>query len=175
MDRHIKVIINEINLALSAVDEKLAENLTAEVLAAKSIYTFGWGRSGLIAKAFAMRLMHLGLLSHAVGEPTAPAIQNGDLLIVCSKSGKTETTCVIAEAAKKKLAKVWSISAVPNSKLSNISDLNLTLPINFESVQYGGSLFEQSLLIFFDSLTLRLQQKLKVRTEDMDQRHSNLQ
>ena len=40
-------------------------------------------------KMAAMRLMHLGLTVHVVGETTAPAIRSNDLLLAASGSGTT--------------------------------------------------------------------------------------
>jgi 6-phospho-3-hexuloisomerase len=44
----------------------------------------GQGRSGLVAQMVAMRLMHVGFDVHAVGEPTAPSIREGDGLVMIS-------------------------------------------------------------------------------------------
>ena len=65
-------------------------NLAAETLHdARRIFTLGAGRSGIALNMTAMRLMHLGLTVHVVGEATAPAIETGDVLLVASGSGST--------------------------------------------------------------------------------------
>ncbi|MEM2817946.1 MAG: SIS domain-containing protein, partial [Archaeoglobaceae archaeon] len=48
---------------------------------AERIFVVGIGRSGLVAKAFAMRLMHLGYKAFVIGETTTPRIEAGDLLV----------------------------------------------------------------------------------------------
>ena len=53
-------------------------------------FTIGRGRLRLVMDMFAIRLMHLGLNVHAIGEPTTPAMRSGDLLVIGSGSGKTE-------------------------------------------------------------------------------------
>ena len=57
-------------------------------------------------RGLAMRLMHMGYTSFVVGETITPAIQPGDLLVIASGSGSTETLTVIAEKCKK-LAHSW--------------------------------------------------------------------
>ena len=66
------------------------------VAAAPRVFVLGAGRSGLALRMTAMRLMHLGLDVHVVGEVTTPAIERGDLLVTASGSG---TTVLIALGA----------------------------------------------------------------------------
>ena len=57
----------------------------------KRIYIAALGRSFLVMKAFAMRLMQLDFEVYVVGEIITPAIKAGDLLIVGSGSGNTRS------------------------------------------------------------------------------------
>jgi D-arabinose 5-phosphate isomerase GutQ len=43
-----------------------------------------------MGRAFAMRLMHLGATSFVVGETITPSIQENDVFVAISGSGKTE-------------------------------------------------------------------------------------
>jgi len=45
------------------------------------------GRTGLMLRALVMRLFHLGLDAHMVGDMTAPPIGAGDLLLVNASTG----------------------------------------------------------------------------------------
>jgi len=71
------------------IDRESANQLLEEILNAKRIYLAGAGRSGLVARAFAQRLMHLGFESYAIGETITPAFRSGDVLIAVSGSGET--------------------------------------------------------------------------------------
>ena len=64
---------------------------------AKRIFIAGIGRSGLIGKTFAMRLVHMGFLVYIVGDATTPAIQANDLLVIVTGSGTTKTLQLYAE------------------------------------------------------------------------------
>ena len=72
-------ILEELKQVLDRVDPGAASGLADELLAAERIFLAGAGRSGMAARGFAMRLMHLGLTAYVCGETTAPAIRAKDL------------------------------------------------------------------------------------------------
>ena len=92
------------------------------LLKADRIYVIGAGRSGLMAKAFAMRLMHLGLSSFVVGETITPSFTPGDVMVVLSGSGRTKTVADIAETAKEIGGKLALITSNPDSRIGRIAE-----------------------------------------------------
>lgn len=72
----IENVIKEVNTVMAMV--KLEQIKQAEVLIKKDkrIFILGAGRSGLMAKGFAMRLMHIGYTVFVIGETITPAIQS---------------------------------------------------------------------------------------------------
>ncbi|MFB2898267.1 hypothetical protein ACE1CI_35570 [Aerosakkonemataceae cyanobacterium BLCC-F50] len=85
----INLVLAENQRVLETVECAAVANLTNAILQANRVFAAGEGRSGLTLQMAAMRLMHLGLEVHIVGEVSAPAIRSGDLLIACSGSGST--------------------------------------------------------------------------------------
>jgi 6-phospho-3-hexuloisomerase len=73
--------------AASMLDQNQMTAFFKEMLSAKRIYVAGAGRSGFIAKAFGLRLLHLGMDVYVVGETITPAFRLGDTLVVFSGSG----------------------------------------------------------------------------------------
>ena len=65
-------------MVINRIDEDQVNKMIEIILKSDSIFIVGSGRSELIGKAFAMRLMHLGFNVHVVGEVTAPAIKDTD-------------------------------------------------------------------------------------------------
>jgi 6-phospho-3-hexuloisomerase len=136
-----------------------------------------------MARAFAMRLMHLGLSSFAVGETTTPAIAGGDLLLACSASGETHVTIVVSRVAHEAGARVFAITASPDSPMAKLADETIVIPApskrsqrwSDRSAQYGGSLFEQALLILLDAVSAEIGRRLGRRPQDLDSRHANLE
>jgi 6-phospho-3-hexuloisomerase len=178
----LKTIHNEIGGVLSQISSSQADALLEAILEAKRIYITGEGRSGLVAKTFAMRLQHLGLVSYVVGETICPATEAGDLLIAVSGSGKSAGTLVVAEGAKKAGAKLAAISATAENPLTKISDLILIVPGatkheaagEAKSIQPLSSLFDQSQHIVQDALTVLLGKRLEKTKEEMKSKHSNV-
>lgn len=86
-----KTILHEIDTVLRQVREEQLQELAVKLQKAKRLFVVGEGRSGFMAKSFAMRLMHLGANTYVVGETITPAIAEGDLLVAVSGSGLTTT------------------------------------------------------------------------------------
>ena len=78
-------IMEELGYVLRQVDEEDVEKLTASILSSTEIFIAGMGRSGLMARPFAMRLMQMGFPVHLAGDATTPAIGYGDLLIAIGR------------------------------------------------------------------------------------------
>ncbi len=174
-------IVAEIGAAVARTDSTECVELLDAILAARRVFVCGAGRSGLMAQAFAMRLVHLGLAAHVVGEVTTPAIEAGDLLIAATGSGETRTTLAMVQAAKERGARTVTVTAHPDTSVGRASDLVVQLhgpvtgPRGPDSVQPAGSLFEQSLLVFFDACVLALMKRLGTTEQDMRARHTKLE
>ena len=117
-----KIIINEIDYVLDGIKEEEFKRFIVAINSSKNIFVTGQGRSGLVARTFAMRLTHIGFSCHVVGDTTTPNIDKGDMLIACSSSGTTSISCHIAGLAKRLNALVVVITAHPNSELSEYAD-----------------------------------------------------
>lgn len=119
----IKVIIDELSRTLSGIDRKQQEQMADEILKAKHIFVAGAGRSGMMARCFAMRLMHMGMKAYMVGEVVTPSMQEGDLLIITSGSGTTGSLVKMAEKAKVLNGRVGLITIYPESTIGKMADV----------------------------------------------------
>lgn len=181
--RNVDQIFHEVHRVLERIRSKDVDPMIGELLRAERIYVAGGGRSGLMARAFAMRLMQLGLAAYVVGETTTPAIGPKDVLLVCSGSGETQVTVLVSRVAKDVGAHVIAITANAQSPIARLADTTLVLEAphkekpqsGMPSIQYGGSLFEQSLLILTDAIGLEIARTLGRTQQDVDQRHANLE
>ncbi|MDZ5077695.1 6-phospho-3-hexuloisomerase [Nesterenkonia sp. HG001] len=158
------------------------EDLAAVVSGAGRVFVLGSGRSGLALKMTAMRLMHLGLTTHVVGEITAPAIRAGDVLLVASGSGTTTGILQAAEKARSVGATVAALTATPESPLAQLAEVTVEVPAAAKldrsgsiSAQYAGSLFEQGLVVLGDALFHALWQRSGLTGDDLWPRHANLE
>ena len=100
----LKKILEELTRNAEQIRQEELEGFADQIQKAKRVFVAGAGRSGFVARAFSNRLMHLGLTVYFVGEPTTPAIQEGDLLVIASGSGETGSLKVMAQKAKKQVS-----------------------------------------------------------------------
>ncbi len=196
--KNARHIIKRIGDNMRAMDKKHTEKFLKLIDGAGSIFIFGAGRSGLAGKAFAMRLVHLGKRVHFVGEVTTPAIAENDLLIAVSGSGSTPSVVSVAQAAKKKGAKIAAITNKSASPLGEVADLAAVIPerqrdpllgvkkngfggdylerqLSVVKIMPMGTLFELTVMIYFDSIIPILMERLHVSEEHMKNKHTNLE
>jgi len=175
--------VKELEKVVESVSSTEIDQLVSGILNTRRIFLFGLGRTLLMGRAFIMRLMHLGMDAFVVGDTTTPGITAEDLLIVCSGSGQTDSTFLIAEKGKKLAAVVALVTANPNSRIGGISDLVLKIPAQTKTGSDGAeksihpmaTVFEQSLLLVFALVVLELMAKMDKNAEDMLRRHANLE
>ncbi|RLF37682.1 MAG: 6-phospho-3-hexuloisomerase, partial [Thermoplasmata archaeon] len=91
---------------LGKVSEEDITKLCKLLLKAKRIFVYGAGRSGLVAKAFAIRLVHLGFQAYVIGETITPPVRVGDLVLIISGSGETMPSVMTADIARDMKVKV---------------------------------------------------------------------
>jgi len=172
------LILGELTGALSQVSEDEVEAFRRLVSEAGAVFVTGEGRSGLVGRCFAMRLLHLGLTAHVVGGTTTPALREGDVLVAVSGSGETSLTRAVARLAAEAGGGVAVVTSAPESALAAEADVTLSIGASSDSqpsVQYGRSLFEQSALIVLDAVALQLEREMGRSREQMDARHANLE
>jgi 6-phospho-3-hexuloisomerase len=184
LSRYTRQIIGELGRVLAEVSDEKADELTEMLLNAEQIFVAGAGRSGLAARAFAMRLMHLGLDSHVVGEATTPRITERDVLLIGSGSGATDCLVAMAGKARSAGARIALVTICEDSPIGRMADCVLAIPAptpkidggtDFQSVQPMGSLFEQSLLLTLDGLVLKIMERTGQDSAAMFHRHANLE
>ncbi len=144
-------ILEELDRTINAIDENEAEKFVDQIINANKVFVAGAGRSGLMGKSFAMRLMHMGIDAYVVGETVTPSLQEGDLLVCASGSGETKGLVSMAEKAKSLNGKVALVTISPESTLGKLSDLAVKIPAkpkeaadsDYKTIQPMGSLFSK--------------------------------
>ena len=144
------------------------------------IFVYGAGRSGLVAKAFAIRLVHLGFQTFVIGETITGPVQKDDLVIIVSGSGETIPAVMTAEIAHNLGAKVVSITGKKNSGIAKYADITLFISTtcnDSERKKYAplGTLFEASVWILLDGIIADLLECKSETEGNMRSRHATLQ
>jgi len=168
--------------ALAAANGDTLDDAAQLVRSADRVFLLGAGRSGIALQLTAMRLMHLGLAVHVVGEVTAPAIRAGDVLVVASGSGSTAGIVRAAQTASEVGASVVAITADAASDVSKLATVTIVVEAarkldrdSAVSQQYAGSLFEQTVVTVGDALFHALWKASGLSADDLWPRHSNLE
>lgn len=170
--------------------------LVSEVAAAAArggrVFTHGVGREGLMMRALCMRLAHLGLPAHCVGDVTAPPAGRGDLLVASAGPGAFSTVDAICGVARGAGARVLLLTARPEGDFPRRqADVVAHLPAQTmaddeEEPEAGraassraklpmGSLYEGAMFVLFEMVVLELANVLGQSPAQMRARHTNLE
>jgi 6-phospho-3-hexuloisomerase len=175
--------LGEIGAVLDHIPLTDIERLCGEIRAAGRIACYGVGREGLMIKALCMRLMHLGLDAHVVGDMTTPPLGRGDLLLVSAGPGWFSTVDALVGVAAEAGARTAVFTAQPGGRVPARADLVVHLPAQtMADDQRGetsllpmGSLYEAVQLVTYDLVSLILRDQLGQTPGDMRGRHTNLE
>ncbi|CAL5025917.1 unnamed protein product [Urochloa decumbens] len=170
--------------------------LVAELAAAAArggrVFVHGVGREGLMMRALCMRLAHLGLAAHCVGDVTAPPAGAGDLLVASAGPGAFSTVDAICGVARGAGARVLLLTARPDGEFPRRqADVVAHLPAQTmadeeEAAAEGeaasaraklpmGSLYEGAMFVLFEMVVLELARVLGQSPAQMRARHTNLE
>jgi 6-phospho-3-hexuloisomerase len=189
-------IVECIKSSIESLDMKQVEKLIGLMLDSKDrkIFTVGMGRSGFVARAFALRLMNLAFDVYFLGETITPAAEKGDLLIAISGTGSTKMVLTASVAAKEIGATVIAVTSFPQSPLGRMADLVVTIKGRTkagmpkeedylarqiigerEPLTPLGSIFENNSMVFLDSLIVELMHRMGRTEADLKRRHATIE
>ena len=185
-------ILNALNVLRRTQLEKFIELLVEAYRAGKKVLVMGAGRSGLVGRAFAMRLKHLGFDVYVLGDTIVSPVRQGDVVIAISGSGRTGLIVTAAEAAKSVGAKVVAITTFTDSPLAKIADIIVEVPGRtkisrvedyfagqilglHEPLAPLGTLFEDTTMVFLDAVVAELMHRLGKSEEDLRRGHANIE
>jgi 6-phospho-3-hexuloisomerase len=175
--------LSEIDRVFAGVAADTAGRMCDEILKARRITCYGVGREGLMMKALCMRLMHVGLDAHVVGDMTTPPVGKGDLLIASAGPGFFATVMALVGVAHEAGARTMVVTAQPGGPVPKSADTVIELPAQTMASDRGGpasllpmgSLYEAAQLVFFDLISILLREKTGQLPDQMRARHTNLE
>ena len=189
-------ILSGARKAMTELDLEKAEKFIQTILDSrnKKIFVVGQGRSGFVGRAFALRLMNMGLTVYFIGETVTPAAGKDDLIIAISGSGTTKITLTASSTAKEIGAQVVAVTSYAESPLGGLADL--VMPIGgrtklgwpkeedylvrqilgeSETLSPLGSIFENNCMVFLDSMVVELMHRLGKTEDEMMKLHATLE
>jgi 6-phospho-3-hexuloisomerase len=190
----MRLMATKIREIANTISDEDTEKFIRELLNAKRVYVIGAGRSGLVAKAFAMRLMHLGLQAYVVGETITPALNKGDTIVIFSGSGRTKTVADLAETARNIGGRICLITSNADSRIGKIADSIVIIEQhrdavadeaaefevrqmmgNHKSFAPLGTLFETASMVFADAVISRMMEITLTDESALKNRHTNIE
>jgi 6-phospho-3-hexuloisomerase len=136
------------------------------LLKAPATFVYGAGRSGIIGRAFAMRLVQVGLTAYVIGESVTPIVRRGDAVFILSGRGESYSSIQTANIVRREGAEL----------VAHTATLLMSLELPEEEAQRKfaplGTLFESASLQLTDALVAEL---MAVRGEtegSMRRRHA---
>jgi len=188
----IKGITTHILKSIDGADSDNINKFVKELTDAKRIFIYGAGRSGLAARAFAMRLMHLERHVFVIGETITPSMQPEDLFVCITGSGETSSVIDYMKSAKKRGSKIVCVTSHPKSTAAGMSELVVLIKgktkidvgddyhkrqVKGEHASFTpmGTLFEDTVTVFFDGIIAELMFKLNKNEEQMFKKHASVE
>lgn len=176
-------VIEECQEALGKIDPEDTEAFIEMVTKAEKVFFIGVGRVRLELEAMAKRFGHLGIDAHIVGDINEPAMTAKDVLVVGSGSGESLIPVAIAQKAKSLGGRIIHIGSNPRSSLAPITDLMVRIPVQtklyledeIKSSQPMSSLFEQTLLLWGDTVASMMVCQKNIDLKELWQYHANLE
>ena len=177
-------IHEEVTATLSRVDPEQMQSFLDLIQNARKISLYAGGREGLMMRALAMRLFHLGYDVSVVGDMTAPFLTNGDLLILSVGPGYISTVDALRSVAQRDGATVLCLTAQPDGKTAAAADKIVYLPAQTMADDTGaratstlpmGSLYELVLFVFSEIVVLELLKRTGKSFGQARDRHTNLE
>jgi 6-phospho-3-hexuloisomerase len=175
--RHAQEYIGRrVSESLKAIDPTLIERCIRILTEAPVTFVYGAGRSGIIGRAFAMRLVQAGITAYVIGESVTPIVRKGDAAFLLSGRGESYASIQTANIVRRQGAELIVVTARPSSKLAHAASLLivLDLPEDAERKRFAplGTLFESASLRFTDALIAALLHARGESEETMQSRHA---
>jgi 6-phospho-3-hexuloisomerase len=175
--------IAELTAVVERIDINQVDALLNGLAAARRVFLYGVGREGLMMKALAMRLFHMGLDAHVVGDMTTPPVGKNDALIISAGPGYFSTVKALMVIAQAAGAMVFCFTAQPGGKIPQQADVTVVLPAQTmaddtngpSSFLPMGSLYEGVMYLFFEYVILMLRDRMVISPEQMRRNHTNLE
>ena len=184
MMRRLQAAAQDLERVLRNVKAGELKAFEEEILNSNRVFVTGLGRTGLMARGFAMRLMHLGRRVYHVGDVITPAMRQGDLLIIGSRTGRSRVLQLFEEIGHQAKGRVAVVTADARSPVARKADVVLTIDDRKvvearkrrnEAYLPLGSLFEQAFLLVMDQAVVDLMAALELTERDLERIHTRFE
>jgi 6-phospho 3-hexuloisomerase len=162
--------------AVGAIPPETVAAAVERLLRAPSVFVYGAGRSGIIGRAFAMRLVQIGRSSYVIGESVTPIVRAGDTVVILSAAGESYSSIQTANIVRREGAELLVLTARRGSKIAHAASLLISFQFPEEPERLVlaplGTLFEAAAHQFLDGLIAEMMRVRGETEESMRRRHA---
>jgi D-arabinose 5-phosphate isomerase GutQ len=180
MKKHFEKQLKLLNA--TSFDEKKAKKLVDDCLftikSGNSIIVSALGKNVPICEKFVGTLNSLSIKSNFLNTNSAThgdlgMINQGDLIIVLSKSGDTDETIVLLRLLKKIKAKVWLLTCSEDPNIKELIKNFIVIKILHEGDPWNiiPNVSSLAFLIFLQALSMKLIDKLAISLKSFKRNH----
>ncbi len=172
LDDNSKDILEKVSLgSIKAIEDtkkvldiKYLEKAVKEISQANNIYLFGIGSSGIVAMDFQFKLMKINMPAFAFFDKdmqlaSSVNLQEGDIAIAITETGKTRDIITALKVAKEKGAKTITITQYGKSPILEFTDIPLFTACVENIFESGGMASRVAQLNLVDVLFMQIASK----------------
>ncbi len=171
-----RYIGDRVTAALERVDPRQIARAVEILATSPQTFVYGAGRSGIVGRAFAMRLVQTGLRAFVIGESVTPIVRRGDAVFILSGQGESYSSIQTANIVRREGAELIVVTGRATSKLAHTASLLISLefPDDPERPRLAplGTLFESASLRLTDALVAELASARGESETSMRARHA---
>jgi len=169
-------IADRVTAALDRIEPKMIARAVELLEKSPQTFVYGAGRSGIVGRAFAMRLVQTGLRAYVIGESVTPIVRRGDLGFILSAQGESSSSNQTGNIVRREGAELIVVTSRGNSKLAHTATVLIVLefPDDAERSRLAplGTLFEAASLRLTDALVVELMHARGESEDSMRRRHA---
>jgi 6-phospho 3-hexuloisomerase len=169
-------VAERVRAALARIPRETVAGAVDIVQRAPATFVYGAGRSGIIGRAFAMRLTQVGLTAFVIGESVTPIVRRGDAVVILSGAGESYSSIQTANIVRREGANLIVLTARPGSKIAHTATLLVVFEWPDEPARAAlaplGTLFEAAALAFTDALVAEIMRARGETETTMRRRHA---
>jgi 6-phospho-3-hexuloisomerase len=171
-----RFIGEQVTQALARIDPTLIARAVGLLTKSPQIFVYGAGRSGIVGRAFAMRLVQAGLRAYVIGESVTPIVRKGDVVVILSGQGESYSSIQTANIVRREGAELIVVTGRAVSKLAHTASLLLVIEFaeDPDRPRFAplGTLFESASLRLTDGIVAEVLAARGETEASMRKRHA---
>lgn len=182
MITYFENILEVINQSVHSLKEEQFQQLLEECVetleSGHKIIASGLGKNVPICEKFVGTMLSMGqnatfLHTNSAVHGDMGAVQEGDLVIILTKSGETQESVYLYKLLRKRSCKLWLFSFEENSTLAEQMERKLILKLSHEGDEWNIVPNNSTTmnLIVLQGLAMQIAKKRKVTLEQFKQNH----